>query len=466
MKISVIIPTIDIPIGSWNCCPTLVDSVKSVLAGGHENVEVLIGCDGSADDVRLDPWLHSDQRIYAHYFKRTLSYGNHQRHELQKIATGDLCVFLDHDDGLAEGSLKMVAEDGEDFPGRVLVYSSMVDGAYMKPMSWSENQSILEWVWYDEYGMLINDERLDRRRPENTPRVMSVVCHPRTSEWPDTLQRHADVLWIDSVLMKAKSSEKAPIYSPAVLGVARPLHGDVHPWWMGHPASEKALKITVILPVVDVPIGSGRPCHWLKNCIQSVLDGGHEDFELLVGCDGHIDAIDDVVRGFEDKRIVYVPFERTRSWGNHQCHRLLKEWARGNYVMWMNHDDNYAPNALAMAHEAAEDFPGRPLFFRARIACNALIWSEMRRPSATSSHVEVHVLATVTPRVEFTPPYPPTHERTSKADLAWVTSVYDVFTERGLPPVWKKEVLVHVRPWAPMEPIYGRADNRITAESV
>jgi glycosyltransferase involved in cell wall biosynthesis len=226
------------------------------------------------------------------------------------------------------------------------------------------------------------------------------------------------------------------------------------------------MKISVILPVVDVPIGSGRPCHWLKNSIQSVLDGGHEDFELLVGCDGHVDAIDDMVREFGDKRIVYVPFERTRSWGNHQCHRLLKEWARGDYVMWMNHDDSFTKGALAIVAEYAQDFPGRPLFFRARIACNALVWSEMRRPNQTSTHVEVHVLATATPRTAFTPPYPDKHERVSKADLQWVSEVYDTFTAKGLPPVWCKEVMVHVRPWAPMEPIAGRADQAVTAESV
>jgi glycosyltransferase involved in cell wall biosynthesis len=212
------------------------------------------------------------------------------------------------------------------------------------------------------------------------------------------------------------------------------------------------MKVSVVLPVVDVPIGSGKPHYFLKQCVQSVLDGEHEDFELLVGSDGHHPQIHDLLDDFRDKRIVYVPFERTRSWGNHQCHKLLKEWAKGDIVMWMNHDDCYYPGALRIAAEEAECFPERPIFFRARIACNVVVWMKEERPVETSSHVQVHVLATATPIRPWTPPYPDMKARIAKADMLWVQQVYDTFSAKGYPPVWSKDVLVNVRPWALAEP--------------
>lgn len=213
------------------------------------------------------------------------------------------------------------------------------------------------------------------------------------------------------------------------------------------------MKISVILPVCDVPIGSGRPHYFLRECIESVRQGGHEDFELLVGCDGHVPAIDELVDSFDDERLIYVPFELTRAWGNYQCHRLLKDWARGDVVMWMNHDDRFTPGALKIAAEEVAAFPERPIFFRAIISCGVCVWTEEVRPSENSSHVQVHVLATVTPNRPWTPPYPDERSRMGKADLKWVQSVYDVFSERGTPPVWSKDVLVEVRPWAIREPL-------------
>lgn len=218
----------------------------------------------------------------------------------------------------------------------------------------------------------------------------------------------------------------------------------------------KKPMITVILPVIDVPIGSGKPHCFLKQSIQSVLDGEYENFELLVGCDSHVEAIQDLVNDFKDKRLVYVPFERTRSWGNHQCHRLLKEWARGDLLMWLNHDDRYYKGALRMAAEESECFPERPIFFRARIACNVIVWMDTSRPVETSTHVQVHVLATATPIRPWTPPYPDTRKRMDRADMKWVQQVYDTFTERGTPPVWSKDLILDVRPWALAEPTpYG-----------
>lgn len=216
------------------------------------------------------------------------------------------------------------------------------------------------------------------------------------------------------------------------------------------------MKVSIILPVCDVPLGSKRPHYWLRKCIQSVIDGGHEDFELLVGCDGHIEQIHDVVDSFLDKRVIYVPCEETHSWGNHQCMRLQRDWARGDYIMWLNHDDSYAPGAVATAVEEAEAFPGRPIFFRAQIQCGVLVWTKPERPKDDASMVMQHVLATMTPNVPTTPLYPDFRRRDEKADLVWVSRVYDAFEAAGKPVVWSKEVILLVRPWAPPEPMPGK----------
>ena len=207
------------------------------------------------------------------------------------------------------------------------------------------------------------------------------------------------------------------------------------------------MKISVILPVCDAPIESGRPHYWLRHCIQSVLDGGHDDFELLVGCDGDTPRIREVVESWQDARLKYVAFPRTRSWGNYQCHHLLKSHATGDLVMWMNHDDSYVPGALRIAHDEAEALPGRAFFFRARLRVGVETWWK-RDPRLKQN---AHVLATVTPRLPYIPPYGTSCERSAAEDLAWTIAVHTYYESIGKPVIWVPTVLVLVRPWAPPE---------------
>lgn len=207
------------------------------------------------------------------------------------------------------------------------------------------------------------------------------------------------------------------------------------------------MKITVMLPTCDAPIGSGRPHYWFESCLRSVQDGGYPNFECLVGCDGDSPKIEEAVRNLGDPRFRYLAFPRTRSWGNFQCHEMLEKHATGDVVMWLNHDDSYAPNALLRAAEYVECFPGRPIFFKALLKCGVTIW---QKPNV-DVQMNVHVLATVTPRIDTIPPYGTSAARDSAEDFKWVRAVANHFTERGKPPVWAEETIVIVRPWAPAE---------------
>jgi len=205
------------------------------------------------------------------------------------------------------------------------------------------------------------------------------------------------------------------------------------------------VKLSVIMPVVDVPVGSGRAGFWLKNSIQSVLDGGHEDFECLIGCDGDVDAIRETVASFKDDRLRYIPFPFTGNWGNFQRHRLMRDYATGDYFTFMDHDDNYTKNALKEMALDIADFPGRAFFYRVLLRVGVVVWysRDVNQPRNVAGH------GVVIPRGTGYPIWGESADRLE--DLKLIRGVYRHGQEIGQPVIFVETVVAHVRPWAPPE---------------
>lgn len=206
------------------------------------------------------------------------------------------------------------------------------------------------------------------------------------------------------------------------------------------------MMISIILPVCDAPIGSGKPHYWLRECLRSIENGGHDNFECLVGCDGDTPAIQAMVESLKDTRFRYFAFPRTRSVGNFQCHELLEKHAAGDLVMWMNHDDSYVDGALKIVADEAESLPGRAMFFRARLPSGLVVWFN-KKPRQDRN---VLVLATVTPRLPYIPPYGVGNRKDSE-DLKWIVAVHDYYQEIDKPVIWVPTIIVEARPWSPPE---------------
>lgn len=106
-------------------------------------------------------------------------------------------------------------------------------------------------------------------------------------------------------------------------------------------------KVTVLISTYNRP-------QYLAEAIQSVVDQTFQNWELIVLNDGGIDVAD-VVAGFHDSRVIYVPDETNRG-AAHRFNQGL-DMARGEYIAYLGDDDTYYPNHLAALSKALDENP-------------------------------------------------------------------------------------------------------------
>lgn len=91
------------------------------------------------------------------------------------------------------------------------------------------------------------------------------------------------------------------------------------------------MKVSVLMPVYRTER------RYLREAIRSILDQTFADFELLVLDDCPDDSREDVVREFDDPRIVYR--KNDVNLGISPSRNRLLDMARGEYVAVFDHDD-------------------------------------------------------------------------------------------------------------------------------
>lgn len=97
-------------------------------------------------------------------------------------------------------------------------------------------------------------------------------------------------------------------------------------------------------PLVSVIIPTYNRAHLLGRAIRSVLAQTRQDFELIVVDDASTDNTREVVGGFADPRVRYVRHDVNRG-GTVAMNTGLQE-ARGEYVTFLDDDDEYLPQKL------------------------------------------------------------------------------------------------------------------------
>lgn len=90
------------------------------------------------------------------------------------------------------------------------------------------------------------------------------------------------------------------------------------------------IKLSVLLPVYN-----GEK--YLNDSIESILAQSFEDFEFLIINDGSIDGSKEIIKKYNDPRIIYV--ENDRNLGLIQTLNKGLNLARGEYVARMDQDD-------------------------------------------------------------------------------------------------------------------------------
>lgn len=101
--------------------------------------------------------------------------------------------------------------------------------------------------------------------------------------------------------------------------------------------------VSVIIPTYN------RAALVLK-AVQSVLEQTYQNFEIIVVDDGSIDNTEELVRNFKDDRIRYIRFNENQ--GAPFARNKGVKIAKGEYISFLDSDDYYLPNKLALQIDA------------------------------------------------------------------------------------------------------------------
>lgn len=96
-------------------------------------------------------------------------------------------------------------------------------------------------------------------------------------------------------------------------------------------------------PQVSIVLPTYNREGYLPEAIESVLQQSFQDFELIIIDDGSTDRSEDVIRAYEDQRIVYV---LQRNQGEFITTNTGLRMAQGEYLTWIHSDDIMPPDSL------------------------------------------------------------------------------------------------------------------------
>ena len=113
-------------------------------------------------------------------------------------------------------------------------------------------------------------------------------------------------------------------------------------------------KISVILPVYNSE-------DFIEKSVSSVLNQTFEDFELIIVNDGSTDDTLNILTEFQDSRIKII--NQTNSGPGAARNNGLKI-AEGDYIMFLDSDDWFSPEALKTAYSEAVKFSTDLTFFQ------------------------------------------------------------------------------------------------------
>ena len=113
-------------------------------------------------------------------------------------------------------------------------------------------------------------------------------------------------------------------------------------------------KVSVILPVFNSE-------KFIAKAIESVLKQSFKDFELIIVDDGSTDSSPDIINSFEDDRIKIITQSNQ---GPGAARNNALEIAEGDYVMYLDSDDWFCPDALETAFSEASRFDTDLTFFK------------------------------------------------------------------------------------------------------
>ena len=113
-------------------------------------------------------------------------------------------------------------------------------------------------------------------------------------------------------------------------------------------------EISVILPVFNSE-------EFIGKAIESVLAQTFEDFELIIVNDGSTDSSKDIIDSFIDDRIRIISQSNQ---GPGAARNNALKMAQGSYVMYLDSDDWFCPDALEVAYSEITKYDSDFTFFK------------------------------------------------------------------------------------------------------
>ncbi|WP_296782214.1 glycosyltransferase family 2 protein [uncultured Methanobrevibacter sp.] len=113
-------------------------------------------------------------------------------------------------------------------------------------------------------------------------------------------------------------------------------------------------EISVILPVFNSE-------EFIGKAIESVLAQTFEDFELIIVNDGSTDSSKDIIDSFIDDRIRIISQSNQ---GPGAARNNALKMAQGSYVMYLDSDDWFCPDALEVAYSEINKYDADFTFFK------------------------------------------------------------------------------------------------------
>lgn len=108
-------------------------------------------------------------------------------------------------------------------------------------------------------------------------------------------------------------------------------------------------KVSVLMAVYKTDRG------YLREAVESILNQSFDDFEFLIADDCPEDDREEIVRSYNDKRIIY--FKNEKNLGITPTRNKLLDLAKGEYVAVFDHDDISLQNRLAKQVKFLDDNP-------------------------------------------------------------------------------------------------------------
>ncbi|MES2142417.1 MAG: glycosyltransferase family 2 protein [Pseudomonadota bacterium] len=105
-------------------------------------------------------------------------------------------------------------------------------------------------------------------------------------------------------------------------------------------------------PLFSIILTTYNRSHFLPRAIRSVLQQAFTNFELIIIDDCSIDNTKQIITEFTDNRITYI--QQTYNQGVSNARNLGIEQAHGEYICFLDDDDEYHPNFLKETHHFLE----------------------------------------------------------------------------------------------------------------